>query len=157
MQATFAEANRHHSAAVMFISQADPGFDQNAPKLSPLRDPKTLVETDVPASHDGFHDFLVALRTEVIAFRKPVAYVHGDSHISGSISRSRTRPVSVSRILPGLRRSATINRMAPTTCNGSRPLWIPGAATCSPISPRSFPRIVLLCPPRTKLEKEGDH
>jgi hypothetical protein len=29
---------------------------------------------------DGFHDFLVALRQEVIAFEKPVAYVHGDSH-----------------------------------------------------------------------------
>src|SRR6267154_5819300 len=29
---------------------------------------------------DGFHDFLVALRQEVIAFGKPVAYVHGDSH-----------------------------------------------------------------------------
>jgi len=26
------------------------------------------------------HDFLGALRDEVIAFRKPVAYVHGDSH-----------------------------------------------------------------------------
>jgi hypothetical protein len=54
-----------------------------------VRDPKTLVETDnLPASDpaapgptpDGFHDFLVALRQEVIAFEKPVAYVHGDSH-----------------------------------------------------------------------------
>ena len=32
------------------------------------------------AGHDGFHDFLVALRQEVIAFEKPVAYVHGDPH-----------------------------------------------------------------------------
>jgi hypothetical protein len=29
---------------------------------------------------DGFVEFLGALRDEVIAFRKPVAYVHGDSH-----------------------------------------------------------------------------
>ena len=29
---------------------------------------------------DGFQEFLVALRDEVVAFKKPVAYVHGDSH-----------------------------------------------------------------------------
>ena len=40
--------------------------------------PKTLAETD--GQPDGFQDFLLALRDEVIAFRKPVAYVHGDSH-----------------------------------------------------------------------------
>jgi hypothetical protein len=63
-----------------------------------VRDAKTLVETDfLPASDpayggitippatpirtpDGFHDFLIALRQEVEAFGKPVAYVHGDSH-----------------------------------------------------------------------------
>jgi len=28
------------------ISQADPGFDATDPSRSPLRDPKTLVETD---------------------------------------------------------------------------------------------------------------
>src|SRR6185503_758759 len=29
---------------------------------------------------DGFLEYLTALRDQVIAFRKPVAYVHGDSH-----------------------------------------------------------------------------
>ncbi len=29
---------------------------------------------------DGFQSFLTALRDQVIAFRKPVVYVHGDSH-----------------------------------------------------------------------------
>ncbi len=29
---------------------------------------------------DGFHDFLSSLREQVIAFRRPVVYVHGDSH-----------------------------------------------------------------------------
>jgi hypothetical protein len=33
----------------------------------------------VPAP-DGFHDFLSTLRADTIAFAKPVAYVHGDSH-----------------------------------------------------------------------------
>ena len=39
---------------------------------------KTLAGSD--GSPDGFQDFLTALRDEVAAFRKPVAYVHGDSH-----------------------------------------------------------------------------
>jgi len=79
MQDTFAAAKANGSVAVMLISQADPGWDlSDAAKGAPLRDPKTLVETD--GLPDGFHDFLAALRNEVIAFEKPVAYVHGDSH-----------------------------------------------------------------------------
>jgi hypothetical protein len=62
----------------MFISQADPGFNQDSSQGGPLRDPKTLVETD--PDPDGVHDFLVALRDAVIDFERPVAYVHGDSH-----------------------------------------------------------------------------
>ena len=62
----------------MIIAQADPGWDLTDATRAPLRDPKTLAETD--GQPDGFQDFLIALRDEVIAFRKPVAYVHGDSH-----------------------------------------------------------------------------
>jgi hypothetical protein len=80
MRDTFAEARRRNSAAVMFISQADPAFDQTTGLADGTRDPKTLVQDNIPASQDGFKDFLTALRDEVIAFRKPVAYVHGDSH-----------------------------------------------------------------------------
>jgi hypothetical protein len=89
MQQTFDEAKAHHSAAIMFISQADPGFDGTDATRGPVRNPQTLVETDtLPATDpaapgptpDGFHDFLVALRLQVIAFERPVAYVHGDSH-----------------------------------------------------------------------------
>jgi hypothetical protein len=64
----------------MLMSQADPGFDASDATPGPVRDPQTLNETDGPANQDGFDDFLVALRTEVVAFKKPVAYVHGDSH-----------------------------------------------------------------------------
>ena len=78
MQQTFDEATARHSAAVMLISQADPGFDLSDGTRAPLRNPKTLAETD--GQPDGFQSFLLALRTEVIAFDKPVAYVHGDSH-----------------------------------------------------------------------------
>ncbi|WP_390624747.1 hypothetical protein [Anthocerotibacter panamensis] len=78
MRETFSVAKAGNSAAVMFISQADPGWDLSDGTRAPLRDPRTLAETD--GLPDGFQEFLIALRTEVVAFRKPVAYVHGDSH-----------------------------------------------------------------------------
>ena len=75
---TFAEATADGSAAVMIIGQADPGFDKSDATRAPLRDPRTLAETD--GQPDGFKDFLTALRDQAVAFRRPVAYVHGDSH-----------------------------------------------------------------------------
>jgi hypothetical protein len=78
MQQSFEEARARNSAAVMIISQADPGFDLTDATRAPIRDPKTLAETD--GQPDGFQAFLLALRDQVIAFEKPVAYVHGDSH-----------------------------------------------------------------------------
>jgi hypothetical protein len=75
---TFATAKARGSVAVMLISQANPGWDLSDPTRAPLRDPKTLAETD--GAPDGFRDYLLALREETIAFRRPVAYVHGDSH-----------------------------------------------------------------------------
>ena len=89
LQETFAKAKERNSAAIMLITQADPGFDGSDGTRAPVRDPKTLAETDnLPASDpaapgpapDGYQQFLLALRAEVIAFEKPVAYVHGDSH-----------------------------------------------------------------------------
>jgi len=78
LQETFTEAKARRSVAVMLIAQADPGWDLSDPTRAPLRNPRTLVETD--GQPDGFKDYLLALRDEVIAFRRPVAYVHGDSH-----------------------------------------------------------------------------
>src|SRR5262249_44428874 len=78
LQDTFDEAKARGSAAIMIIAQADPGWDASDPTRAPVRNPRTLVETD--GQPDGFKDYLLALREQVIAFRKPVAYVHGDSH-----------------------------------------------------------------------------
>jgi hypothetical protein len=89
LKESFALAKTRKSAAVMIIAQADPGWDLSDVTRAPLRDPKTLAQTDnLPASDpagaikspDGYQEYLLALRAEVIAFRKPVAYVHGDSH-----------------------------------------------------------------------------
>lgn len=78
LQETFAAAKKREAAAVMLISQASVGWDAADPTRAPLRDPRTLGQTD--GQPDGFQEFLLALREEVVGFRKPVAYVHGDSH-----------------------------------------------------------------------------
>jgi hypothetical protein len=78
LHATFAQARARHSAAVMIIWQADPGWDATDGTRAPLRDPKTLVQTGTDP--DGYHDILTALRDDTTAFRRPVAVVHGDSH-----------------------------------------------------------------------------
>jgi len=75
---SFVQAKANGTAAVMLISQADPGFDLSDATRAPLRNPKTLAETD--GQPDGFQAFLQAVRDETIAFGRPVAYVHGDSH-----------------------------------------------------------------------------
>ncbi len=78
LQESFAQAKAKGSVAVMIIAQADPGFDGSDATRAPLRNARTLAETD--GAPDGYQAYLVALRNETIAFGKPVAYVHGDSH-----------------------------------------------------------------------------
>jgi hypothetical protein len=78
LRESFRFAAARQSAALMIVAQANPGWDATDATRAPLRDPKTLAQID--GQPDGFKDYLLALREEVIAFRKPVAYVHGDSH-----------------------------------------------------------------------------
>ena len=78
LRESFRFAAARQSAAVMIVAQGNPGWDLTDGTRAPERDPKTLVETD--KQPDGFQEYLLALREEVVAFRKPVAYVHGDSH-----------------------------------------------------------------------------
>ncbi len=75
---SFAVAKVAGAAGVMIVAQADPGFDPSDATRTSTRNARTLVETD--GLPDGFVDYLLALRAEVIAFQRPVAYVHGDSH-----------------------------------------------------------------------------
>jgi hypothetical protein len=78
LRETFAAAKARGAAAVMIVAQGNPGWDLTDGTRAPLRNPQTLAQTD--GAPDGFQEYLLALRAEVIAFRKPVAYVHGDSH-----------------------------------------------------------------------------
>jgi hypothetical protein len=63
---------------MMIVWQANPGWDATDGTRAPTRDPKTLAEID--GQPDGYQELLSALRDETVAFRRPVAVVHGDSH-----------------------------------------------------------------------------
>jgi hypothetical protein len=119
---TFEQAENDGSAAVMIIMQADPGFDQSDATRAPLRDPKTLAETDKDAQGnpipDGFQSYLVALRNDTIAFQKPVVLVYGDSHYFRIDKPLRTPAGGGSRTSRASRRSATTPPTASTTCTG---------------------------------------
>jgi len=52
---TFDEAKADGSAAVMIIGQADPGFDLSDATRAPLRDARTLVETDGQQARSNVH------------------------------------------------------------------------------------------------------
>lgn len=78
LRESFEIAVQQRTAGVMVIAQANPGWDQSDPTRAPLRDPRTLAQTD--GAPDGYREFLQAFRDLVVAFRRPVAYVHGDSH-----------------------------------------------------------------------------
>ncbi|WP_404789120.1 hypothetical protein [Altericista sp. CCNU0014] len=62
LKSSFALARQQQRSGIMLVMQANPGFELP-------REQRT-----------GFNDFLDALLPEAIAFAKPVALVHGDSH-----------------------------------------------------------------------------
>ncbi len=78
LEDTFAEAKAEGSAGVMIVGQADLGFDGSDATRAPLRNPRTLAQTD--GQPDGFQAFMLAFRDLTVAYGKPVVYVHGDSH-----------------------------------------------------------------------------
>ena len=78
LRESFQVAAARQSAAIMIVAQANPGWDETDGTRAPLRDAKTLAQKD--GQPDGFQLYLLALREEVVAFKKPVVYVHGDSH-----------------------------------------------------------------------------
>ena len=113
LQETFDEAKDRRSSAIMLIAQANPGWDLSDGTRAPLRDPKTLAQTD--GQPDGFVDYLKALRDQD-RLRKPV-----------STPATRTTSASTSRFsmlrapageLHASRRSATTSRTATTTSTG---------------------------------------
>ena len=79
LQESFAYAKSRNAAAVMLVSQANPGWERVRPHPRAAAQPQN-TGADRRCSPMGFVEYLTAVRNEVIAFRRPVAYVHGDSH-----------------------------------------------------------------------------
>jgi predicted phosphodiesterase len=82
LEEAFKLAKLNGNKAIMIISQANPRFETTwTPKVQKrymlaglgIEPPKERRET-------GFDDFVEALGEHTLAFGKPVAYVHGDTH-----------------------------------------------------------------------------
>ena len=96
MKQAFDLAKRTGSRAVMIITQGNPGFENAWTPVQQSRYMLGGLGIKPPAKRrvTGYDEFLPALEEEVLAFGKPVVYVHGDTHtfrvdkpLVGSISR----------------------------------------------------------------------
>ena len=82
MSEGFDFAKHNGNKAVMIITQANPGFQNNWPEArfrrymlnSPIKPPEKKIKS-------AYDEFLTALERETLAFPRPVVLVHGDSHI----------------------------------------------------------------------------
>jgi hypothetical protein len=70
MRRSFALAEKQNSPGIMFVIQADPGFDL----------PETSADERSDPALDGYTSFLDALVAETQAYSGQVVLVHGDSH-----------------------------------------------------------------------------
>jgi hypothetical protein len=83
MREGFEQAVRTGSRAVMIIAQADPYFQTTWTPNWQERYALWALAMQPPGTRrrTGYDSFLAALEKETLAFRKPVVYVHGDTHI----------------------------------------------------------------------------
>lgn len=77
MKEAFDLAKRNGNKAVMLIMQANPRFEDNWP---PDYFRRLRTTPPDPKRRSGYSDFLTALETEVLTFKRPVVLVHGDTH-----------------------------------------------------------------------------
>jgi len=113
VQETFEEARTRNSAAIMLITQADPGFDLSDGTRAPLRDPK--LSPKPMASPTASNRSCSRCATRSSPFRSLSPTSTATLTISASTSPSKTLRASVSKISPASKPSATIKPTAPTT------------------------------------------
>lgn len=77
MRQAFQYAKESGAKAIMILTQANPEFESEWPARR--RTPLGFAHPN-PKKPSGFTDFVQALSREVLAYDKPVAFVHGDSH-----------------------------------------------------------------------------
>jgi len=96
LKQAFREAKRSEARGIMIIAQANPRFETTWTSVQQQRYMLGGLGIKSPPKRrvTGFDDFVDALEEEVLAFGKPVVYVHGDTHtfrvdkpLVGSVSR----------------------------------------------------------------------
>jgi hypothetical protein len=83
MRETFAKAKTERSRGVVLMTQANPGFENYWPAAAKGRyfGPFVGRGSPPPIPPNAFDDYISALMEEVETYDKPVAYLHGDSHL----------------------------------------------------------------------------
>jgi len=83
LRAVFAKAKEDNSPGVVLMSQANPGFENYWPAAAKGRYFGPFIGRGSPPAvpENAFADYIAALGDEVEGFAKPVAYLHGDTHI----------------------------------------------------------------------------
>ncbi|HJY76803.1 MAG TPA: metallophosphoesterase family protein [Burkholderiales bacterium] len=76
LRGSFDLAKRSRVAAVALFTQANPHFE----RIYPRGRVRALEIAPPPQRASGFAGFLSALETEVLAYGKPVLFLHGDTH-----------------------------------------------------------------------------
>jgi hypothetical protein len=83
MRAAFAAAKSAGSRGVVLMAQANPGFENYWPPSSKSRyfSPFVPRGQPVPSYRAAFDDYIAALEEELENYDRPVAFLHGDTHL----------------------------------------------------------------------------
>lgn len=83
MRKAFASARTSGSPGLVLITQANPGFETHWSPTLVGRYFRNFIGVKPPAkpAPSGYDDFLIALAGEMENYKRPVLYVHGDTHI----------------------------------------------------------------------------
>ena len=83
MRAAFAAAKADGSRGLVLMTQANPGFENYWPPAAKSRyfSPFVPRGQPVPSYPAAFDDYIAALAEELESYDKPVAYLHGDTHL----------------------------------------------------------------------------
>lgn len=83
LKEAFSEAKRTNSRGLVILSQANPGFETVWPEGAKTRYFLRFVPRGqpVPSRPLAFNDYLQTLADELEGYERPVAYLHGDTHL----------------------------------------------------------------------------
>ena len=83
MRAAFTKAKTDGSRGLVLMSQANPGFENYWPADPRSRyfSPFVGRGQPMPALASAFDDYIAALSEQLEGYDKPVAYLHGDTHL----------------------------------------------------------------------------